>query len=131
MIIILIFKRLLCSSLGQFGAVFLPGGVSAQPQDMVLFAARPSYRLWKANCDGSVQSTCIFKDLIVKSTEGLNLLEDTIDINDIRPNKPDDAQFGPLYMYQVCICSGNNIVPKLIFFIQGYKLVIISLLIVL
>lgn len=48
-------------SLGPFGSIFVPG--SFQPQDAVIYCARPNLSLWKADIVGTVSLTVIFKTL--------------------------------------------------------------------
>ena len=70
---------------------------------MVLFAVRPGLRLWKACSDGTVKTTLIFKDLVTKLQEGIELLDDK---TRMRPGtRLEDMQFGPLKMYMVRISS--------------------------
>lgn len=47
-------------SLGNFGACFYD--VPREPQHTCIYASRPSLRLWKANVEGKVLETFIFKD---------------------------------------------------------------------
>ena len=82
-------------SLGNYGAVFLPGAY--QMKEAVIFASRPGLRLWKANVNGNVQATYLFKDLLQKSKEGIELLSSLVPKR--RATKGRDYSFGPLMIF--------------------------------
>ena len=46
--------------LGTFGATFIQKKSSIAPMDMLIYAARPGLRLWKAEVDGTVLCTLTF-----------------------------------------------------------------------
>ncbi|XP_073466655.1 tectonin beta-propeller repeat-containing protein 2 [Aquarana catesbeiana] len=56
---------------GRYGACFIPG--LCKQSDLTLFAARPGLRLWKADVQGSVQSTFILKDILSHGLESFEL----------------------------------------------------------
>ncbi|XP_040188930.1 tectonin beta-propeller repeat-containing protein 2 isoform X2 [Rana temporaria] len=56
---------------GRYGACFIPG--LCKQSDLTLFAARPGLRLWKADVQGSVQSTFILKDILSHEMESFEL----------------------------------------------------------
>ncbi|XP_072285041.1 tectonin beta-propeller repeat-containing protein 2 isoform X2 [Pyxicephalus adspersus] len=56
---------------GRYGSCFIPG--LCKQSDLTLFAARPGLRLWKADVQGSVQSTFILKDILSHGLESFEL----------------------------------------------------------
>lgn len=56
---------------GRYGACFIPG--LCKQSDLTLFAGRPGLRLWKADVQGSVQSTFILKDILSCGLESFEL----------------------------------------------------------
>ncbi|XP_068110732.1 tectonin beta-propeller repeat-containing protein 2 [Hyperolius riggenbachi] len=56
---------------GRYGACFIPA--LCKQSDLTLFAARPGLRLWKADAQGSVQSTFILKDILSRGLESFEL----------------------------------------------------------
>ena len=58
-----------------------------------MYVARPGWRLWLANTEGSVQETIMFKDLIAKEHPTFKLLPDTPPVVMMPPS---DLQLGLL-----------------------------------
>uniref|UniRef100_A0A8D0GXF2 Tectonin beta-propeller repeat containing 2 n=1 Tax=Sphenodon punctatus TaxID=8508 RepID=A0A8D0GXF2_SPHPU len=56
---------------GKFGACFIPG--LCKRSDLTLFAARPGFRLWKADVHGTVQATFILKDVLAAGVKPFEL----------------------------------------------------------
>nr|XP_006632369.1 PREDICTED: tectonin beta-propeller repeat-containing protein 2 [Lepisosteus oculatus]XP_015205760.1 PREDICTED: tectonin beta-propeller repeat-containing protein 2 [Lepisosteus oculatus] len=56
---------------GKFGACFHPG--LCKQSDLVVYAARPGLRLWKADVQGSVQATYILKDVFAEGVRPFEL----------------------------------------------------------
>ena len=63
------------SRLGPFAACFKPE--LCRSEDATIFATRPGLRLWKADMEGNVQTTYMFKDLLSGNTPVIVLLPDT------------------------------------------------------
>ncbi len=68
-------KSFIVFRLGPFGACFKPE--LCRPEDATIYAARPGLRLWKANTEGNVLATYMYKDLLGGSTPLLVLLPDS------------------------------------------------------
>ncbi|XP_063293418.1 BLOC-2 complex member HPS5 [Pelobates fuscus] len=49
---------------GEYGACFFPPGKHSVGQQPLIYCARPGSRMWEVNCDGEVQSTHQFKQLL-------------------------------------------------------------------
>ncbi|KAL4238724.1 Propeller [Mactra antiquata] len=81
--------------IGDFGACFIPA--MCKPEDAMLYASRPGYRVWKASVNGSVQHTYMYKDLLLQEHHQFQLLPYNVtNINkSIHVN-----QFGPVLLYQ-------------------------------
>uniref|UniRef100_A0A8C5QV97 Tectonin beta-propeller repeat containing 2 n=1 Tax=Leptobrachium leishanense TaxID=445787 RepID=A0A8C5QV97_9ANUR len=56
---------------GRYGACFIPG--LCKQSDLTLFASRPGLRIWKADADGSVQSTYLLKDTLSRELKSFEL----------------------------------------------------------
>ncbi|XP_054759091.2 tectonin beta-propeller repeat-containing protein 2-like [Lytechinus pictus] len=78
-------------STGSYGAHFVPG--LCKPSDATTYVARPGWRLWHTNTEGTVLETIMFKDLISKEHPLIQLLPDTPP--EIIP-PPTDLQLGHL-----------------------------------
>ncbi|KAL3873059.1 hypothetical protein ACJMK2_036220 [Sinanodonta woodiana] len=78
----------------SLGACFIPG--LCKPEDAQLYAARPGFRIWKANMDGSVSSTLIFKDLLSQPHAEIQVLPFDVMDNSL---KTPSQQFGPLLQF--------------------------------
>ena len=61
--------------LGHFAACFKHD--LCRPEDATVFATRPGLRLWKADMDGNVKATYMFKDLLSGNTPVIGLLPDS------------------------------------------------------
>jgi len=84
------------SSLGAFGATFIPGSVV--PTDATLFASRPGLRLWKADANGTVAATLMFREQLSHFSENATLLRDSI-LERCASTRCEDRQFGRLLVY--------------------------------
>jgi len=84
------------SSLGAFGATFIPG--SLQVSDAKLFASRPGLRLWKADVSGTVEATLLFRDQLTHFCDNAALLRDLI-LEGSESTRNEDRQFGRLLLY--------------------------------
>ena len=84
---------------GNFGACFYPElqDKSCQAHHMV-YAARPGLRIWRANIEGKVSTTMIFKDSISKGEPEISTLNlpSSTDSN-LVPSEP--RHFGPLVVF--------------------------------
>ncbi|XP_071079116.1 tectonin beta-propeller repeat-containing protein 2-like [Haliotis cracherodii] len=78
--------------LGGFGACFIPG--LCKISDAQMYASRPGCRLWKADINGSVKNTFLFKDLISSSNPDIPLFKMEKSMGSQEP------QFGKLYIYR-------------------------------
>ncbi|XP_046579933.1 tectonin beta-propeller repeat-containing protein 2-like isoform X3 [Haliotis rubra] len=78
--------------LGGFGACFIPG--LCKVSDAQLYASRPGCRLWKADVNGTVKNTFLFKDLVGSSNPDIPLFKMEKSMGSQEP------QFGKLYIYR-------------------------------
>lgn len=82
------------SSTGQFGACFIPA--MCKPEDAQLYACRPGARIWKADMNGIVSQTYLYKELLNSTHPEIQLLFK----NGIPASRVSaDHQFGPLSLY--------------------------------
>ncbi|XP_063295881.1 tectonin beta-propeller repeat-containing protein 2 [Pelobates fuscus] len=56
---------------GRYGACFIPG--LCRQSDLRLFSSRPGLRIWKADANGSVQSTFLLKDALSRELKSFEL----------------------------------------------------------
>jgi len=84
------------SSLGAFGAVFLPG--THQISDAMLFTSRPGLRLWKADANGIVEATLMFRDQLTQFSKNATLLHDSVLEHSVS-TRNEDRQFGRVLLY--------------------------------
>lgn len=96
-----------CSRLGHFGAVFLPG--SYNQKERIIFAARPGLRLWIATATGTVNATYMFKDQLKHGHDNILLLPDTASPQQVSA-QAEAKQFGRLLLYQVVSITFANTV---------------------
>ncbi|CAH1791291.1 unnamed protein product [Owenia fusiformis] len=81
--------------LGNYGSVFSCD--LCKMENSIIYAARPGFRIWKANIEGQVQATYVFKELIQSETcPGMVLWPDIDQQNDVQPK---DGQYGPLMIF--------------------------------
>lgn len=79
---------------GQFGACFIPA--MCKPEDAQLYACRPGARIWKADMNGIVSQTYLYKELLNSTHPEIQLLFK----NGIPASRVSaDHQFGPLSLY--------------------------------
>eukprot|EP00105_Crassostrea_gigas_P024495 XP_011444749.1 PREDICTED: tectonin beta-propeller repeat-containing protein 2 isoform X2 [Crassostrea gigas] len=79
---------------GQFGACFIPA--MCKPEDAQLYACRPGARIWKADMNGLVSQTYLYKELLNSTHPEIQLLFK----NGIPASRVSaDHQFGPLSLY--------------------------------
>ncbi|XP_061173817.1 tectonin beta-propeller repeat-containing protein 2-like isoform X2 [Saccostrea echinata] len=78
---------------GPFGACFIPA--MCKPEDAQLYACRPGARIWKADMNGTVSNTYLFKELLNSTHSEIQLLYK----NGIPSSRVSDHQFGPLLLY--------------------------------
>lgn len=82
------------SSAGQFGACFIPA--MCKPEGAQLYACRPGARIWKADMNGIVSQTYLYKELLNSTHPEIQLLFK----NGIPASRVSaDHQFGPLSLY--------------------------------
>ena len=96
--LIIIIKQLplICFSLGNFGAIFIPD--ICKVENAQLFAARPGLRLWKSSISGSVMNTYLFKDNLIQPHHQLKILPYQGQTHSVL--KSSDQQFGSLLLYR-------------------------------
>ena len=63
------------------------------------YVARPGLRMWKANAEGTVEATYLFKEQVVATAENFLILEDTTD-NNLKAPPPGGLQFGLLHVFK-------------------------------
>ncbi|GAB6021574.1 Tectonin beta-propeller repeat containing 2, variant 3 [Chamberlinius hualienensis] len=86
-------------TLGNFGAVFIvPFDSLRNENDVLVFASRPSLRLWKANCEGKVLETFIFKDNSTPSCQVIHLGGKYMAVGLLSPRS--DLEFGQLKLFK-------------------------------
>lgn len=91
--------KILFFSQGNFGACFYP-----KSQDQItngyhtIYAARPGLRVWRANMEGKVSTTMIFKDSICKGEPEICTLNLPSSFNE-NGVQMEPKQFGPLVVF--------------------------------
>ena len=94
-----VIKAMVCvciCRLGPFGACFQSGVYRLK--DAVIYASRPGLRIWKANTDGTVLMTYMFKDLLNGNTPVIPLLPDTM-TGGATTGKIEEKNFGCLSVF--------------------------------
>jgi hypothetical protein len=107
--------------LGTFGGLIYQNG--PKTSDAVLYCTRPGLRIWVADCDGNVNKTLLFKDLLKKECSEVPIINPiSKNLKMLKPQK--EPSFGVLLPFNDnLILTYNN---DVIYILDPEKMTVIS-----